>query len=109
MTSSVPSEPPPPPPPPPDAGVAATFTDCAAEPPAPVQVSDRVAVLVISTARLPLVGSLPVQPEAPAAVHEVAYWLLHVRVTVPPVPTDEALALRLTVGAAEAILTLYKP
>ena len=64
-------------PPPPDfegaAAVAITVTDCIAEPPGPVHVSVRVAVAVMTTARVPLVGWLPVQTEAPPAMQAVAF------------------------------------
>jgi hypothetical protein len=63
-------------PPPPDfagAGVVVTLTDFAAEPPGPVQVNVNVAVEPILTPRVPLVGSVPLQPAVPLAVHAVAF------------------------------------
>ena len=91
-------------PPPPDGGaaVAVTLTDCVAEPPGPVHAKVNVSVAATDTASVPLVASLPVQPEPPLAVHVVAFALLQVSVTVPPAVTDDALEVSVTVGAAEA-------
>src|SRR5580658_7725300 len=85
------------PPPPPEGGARVTVTDLCALPPAPVQVSVKVAVaLIVGDVALPLAGSLPDQ--LPLATHEVAFWLVHTSVTVPPEPTLVALLCRLTVG-----------
>jgi hypothetical protein len=93
-------------PPPPDlagAAVAVTLRDCDADPPGPVQVSVSDSVALTATARLPLVGWLPVQELLPLAVQVVAFWLLHVSVVVSPALTEVGLAEKVTVGAAEAM------
>src|SRR5271168_577652 len=100
------------PPPPLDfAGAAATVTesDCAADPPGPVQVRVKVTEAPRTTASEPLVGWLPVQPEAPAAVHPVAFWLLQVSCTGCPALNDELAAVKVTVGAWDAMFNEYKP
>ena len=100
-------------PPPPDdlgdAGVAVTVTDWAADPPRPVQVKVKVSVAVTAIAKVPLFASLPLQPVPPLAMQAVALWLLQVSVTVPPAATDEALAVNVTVGGAEATCSEYNP
>ena len=65
-------------------------TDCAAEPPGPVQVRVKVSVESTATASDPLVSWLPVQPVPPLAVQEVALTLLQVRVTAVPDVTPAA-------------------
>jgi hypothetical protein len=95
----------PPPPPPDEAAVAVIVTDWLADPPGPVQLNVNVSVEATETARVPLVGSLPVHPEPPLAVQLVAFWLLQVSVAVLPALTDEALDLKLTVVAADATLS----
>lgn len=87
-------------------GVAAvTVTDCAADPPVPVQVNAYF-VVVVSAAVFcaPLTGSEPLQP--PDAAHEVAFVEDHVKVEVPPLATVVGLAFSVTVGGAEVTLTV---
>jgi hypothetical protein len=75
-----------------------TVTDCAAEPPAPVQVSVNFCV-ALSAALFcaPLVASEPLQP--PEAVQEVASLEVQFNVDVPPLATVLGLALSDTIGA----------
>jgi hypothetical protein len=74
-----------------------------------VQVNDNVSVAATTTAKVPLVCCAPVQSELPLAVQAVAFWLLHVSVTVSPVATDEELEVSVTNGAEDAMRTAYKP
>ena len=100
------------PPPPPDfegAAVAVIDSDWVAEPPGPVQVSVNISDAVMITAKVPLVASLPDQPVAPPAMHEVAFWLLQVNCTVWPAVTDVVGAEKVTVGAVELTFTEYRP
>ena len=94
-----------PPPPPLDPEVMETVTDCAVEPPAPVQVSVKV-VLVVRAAvvNVPLVFCVPLQP--PDAVQEVAFVLDQMRFTVLPELTWAWSALRVTTGAGGAWATV---
>ncbi len=81
-------------------GVAETVTvaDWDAEPPAPLHVSVNVVVVVrAEVVRVPLVGSLPVQP--PEALQEVAFVEDQVRVEVAPFATVLGLAEIVTAGA----------
>ncbi len=81
-------------------GVAETVTvaDWDAEPPAPLHVSVNVVVVVrAEVVRVPLVGSLPVQP--PEALQEVAFVEDQVRVEVAPNATVLGLAEIVTAGA----------
>ncbi len=81
-------------------GVAETVTvaDWDAEPPAPVQLSVNVVVVVrAEVVWVPLVGSLPVQP--PEALQEVAFVEDQVRVDVAPFATVLGLAEIVTAGA----------
>lgn len=73
-------------------------TDWLAVPPGPVQLNVNT-VLAVSAGvwKVPLVGSLPVQPSF--AVQLVAFVVDQVNVTVPPETTLDALGARLTVGA----------
>jgi len=82
-----------------------TVTDCAAEPPAPVQVNVNL-VAVVSAAVLcePLVASLPDQP--PEATHEVALVEDQVNVEVAPLATVVGFALSATVGAGVVTVTV---
>jgi hypothetical protein len=48
---------------------------------------------------------LPVHAELPLAMQAVAFWLLQVNVTGCPALTEVALAVNVTMGAEEAILT----
>lgn len=74
-----------------------TVTDCAALPPAPVQVSVYCVALVrLAVLWEPLMGSLPDQP--PEAEHEVALAEVQVRVVALPLFTVLGLALSVTVG-----------
>ncbi len=81
-------------------GAAETVTvaDWDAEPPAPLQVSVNVVVVVsAAVVKVPLLGSLPVQP--PEALHEVAFVEDQVRVEVAPFATVLGLAEIVTAGA----------
>jgi hypothetical protein len=78
-----------------------TVADCAALPPAPLQV--RVYVALASTApvdREPLVGWLPDQ--APEAVQEVALTDFQLNVAMPPLLTVLGATLNAVLGAAPA-------
>jgi hypothetical protein len=82
-----------------------TVTDCAAEPPAPVQVS--VYLVVAASAAVfcePLVVSAPLQP--PEAAQEVALFEDQVNVDVAPLATVLGLALSVTVGAGLVTVTV---
>ncbi len=84
--------------------VTVTVADCAALPPAPVQV--RVYVVFALSAPVecePLVGWLPDQP--PEAVQEVAFVVDQLKVELLPLTTELGLAARLTVGAGAGEVT----
>jgi hypothetical protein len=73
--------------------------DCAAEPPAPVQVSVNFVVAVrAGEVWLPAVACAPLQP--PEAVQEVAFVDDHVNADVAPLCTVVGFALKVTDGAA---------
>ena len=78
-----------------------TCSDFAVLPPAPLQLSVKVVVLVSAGLVIePLVGCLPLQP--PDALQAVAFWLVHTRFTVPPEATELASLVNVTSGAAGA-------
>lgn len=82
-----------------------TVADCEALPPRPLQL--KVYVALASTAPVdcePLVALVPAQ--APEAVQEVALADFQVKAAVPPLLTVLGVALRATVGAAEASVTV---
>jgi hypothetical protein len=82
------------------AGGAETVTvaDCAAEPPAPVQVRVNFVVAVsVGVVCEPAVASAPLQP--PEAVQEVALVDDHVSADVAPLLTVAGFAVRVTAGA----------
>jgi hypothetical protein len=84
--------------------VTVTLADCAALPPAPVQV--RVYVVFALSAPVecePLVGWLPDQP--PDAVQEVAFVVDQLKVELLPLTTELGLAARLTLGAGAGEVT----
>ena len=82
-----------------------TVTDCAAEPPAPVQVSVKVVPAVRSeVAWEPLVASGPLQP--PDAAQELALVEDQVNVDAPPLLTVFGLALSVTDGAGVVTVTV---
>src|SRR5262250_2084142 len=86
-----------PPPPPPVEPVIFTVTDWAPLPPGPVHVSvNVVSVDSAEELKLPCTACDPDQP--PDAVHEVAFSVVHVRVTVLPEVTFVPLAVSVTVG-----------
>lgn len=81
-------------------GLAETVTvaDCAAEPPAPVQVSVNFVVAVrAEVVWVPAADSAPLQP--PEAVHEVAFVEVQVSAEVAPLFTVVGLAAKVTAGA----------
>ena len=81
-------------------GLTVTVVDCAALPPAPVQVSPYVALALSAPVDCePLTGMLP--DHAPDAEHDVALVADQVRVELLPLITELGLALRLTVGAGD--------
>jgi hypothetical protein len=82
-----------------------TVADCAAVPPAPVQV--RVNLVVVDSAPVPALPeglSVPLQP--PEAAQEVALVEDQVNVEVPPLATVVGLALRVTIGAGVVTVTV---
>lgn len=85
--------------------VTLTVADCAAVPPAPVQVSVYL-VAAVSAAVFcePLVARAPLQP--PDAAQEVAFVEDQVKVEVAPLATVLGLALKVTVGAGEVTVTV---
>jgi hypothetical protein len=84
--------------------VTVTVADCAALPPAPVQVSVYVAFAVRAPVDWePLVAWLPDQP--PEAVHEVAFVVDQLRVELLPLAMELGLTARLTVGAGVGEVT----
>ena len=75
-----------------------TVTDCAAEPPAPVQVSVNFVVAVsVGVACVPLADSVPLQPFE--AMQEVAFVDDQVSIEVAPLVTVVGLAVKVTAGA----------
>jgi hypothetical protein len=84
--------------------VTVTVADCAALPPAPVQVRVYVAFALSATVDCePLVGWLPDQP--PEAVQEVAFVVDQLKVELLPLTTELGFAARLTVGAGAGEVT----
>ncbi len=84
--------------------VTVTVADCAALPPAPVQLRVYVAFALSAPVDCePLVGWLPDQP--PEAVQEVAFVVDQLKVELPPLTTELGFAARLTVGAGAAEVT----
>jgi hypothetical protein len=84
--------------------VPVTETDVVASllPPAPLQVSVKLAVAVkVPVGRLPLVATVPLQP--PEAAHDVALVELQLRVELPPALMLAGEALRDTVGVGVAL------
>jgi hypothetical protein len=82
-----------------------TVTDCAAEPPAPVQVKVNLVALVSAAVVIePLVASEPLQP--PDAAQVVALVEDQLNVAVPPLATVLGLALSVTVGAGVVTVTV---
>jgi len=82
-----------------------TVADCAAEPPAPVQVSVNFVVAVrVGVASEPAVASEPLQP--PEAVQAVALVDDQVNDDAAPLLTVVGLAARVTVGAGEVTDTV---
>ncbi len=83
-------------------GVTVTVADCAAEPPAPVQVSVNFVVAVrVGVAFGPLVVSAPLQP--PDARHEAA--LVDDQLNVEAVPLLTVLGLAVSVTAGAGVVT----
>jgi hypothetical protein len=75
-----------------------TVADCAAEPPAPLQVKVNFVVAVSAgVACEPLVDSVPLQPFE--AVQDVAFVVDQVSIEVAPLATVVGLALKVTAGA----------
>jgi len=75
-----------------------TVTDCAAEPPRPLQVNVNLVLAVrAEVASEPLVARMPLQP--PDAAQELAWVEDHVKVDAPPLLTVLGLALSVTEGA----------
>jgi len=86
--------------------VTVTVADCAALPPAPVQVSVYVAFAVRAPVDWePLVAWLPDQP--PEAVHEVAFVVDQLKVELLPLAMVLGLADKATVGAGEVTDTVF--
>jgi hypothetical protein len=82
-----------------------TVRDCAAVPPAPVQVNVKLVAAVRSAVACePLVAMLPLQP--PDAAQEVALVEDQVRVEALPLLTVVGLALRVTDGAGVVTVTV---
>lgn len=82
-----------------------TVTDCAADPPAPVQVSVYLAVAVSAAVFCePLAASAPLQ--LPDAAQEVALAADQVKVEAAPLATVLGLALSVTVGAGVVTVTV---
>ena len=87
-----------------DGDLTETVADCAALPPAPVQVRVYVALAVSAPVeRDPLVAWLPFQP--PEAAQEVAFVVDQFKVEAPPLAMELGLAVRLTVGAGVGAVT----
>jgi len=84
--------------------VTVTVADCAALPPAPVQVRVKVALAVSAPVDCePLVALPPDQP--PDAVHAVAFVVDQLKVELLPLTVELGLAARLTVGAGVGEVT----
>jgi hypothetical protein len=84
--------------------VTVTVADCAALPPAPVQLSVYVAFALSAPVDWePLMPWVPDQP--PEAVHEVAFVVDQLKVELPPLAMELGLAARLTVGAGVGEVT----
>ena len=84
--------------------VTVTVADCAALPPAPVQLRVYVAFALSAPVDWePLVAWLPDQP--PEAVQEVAFVVDQLNVELPPLTMELGLAARLTVGAGVGEVT----
>ena len=90
----------------PDVGwVTVTVADCAAVPPAPVQVSVYTVVAVSAAVlELPEALSVPLQP--PEAAQEVALVEDQDKVAFAPLATVLGLAVRVTVGAGVVTVTV---
>lgn len=81
-----------------------TMTDCIAEPPAPVQVRTYSVVFDSEPVdHVPLVATAPLQPSD--ARQFCAFWVVQVRVALPPAPRVVGDAVRLTLVAAEVTTT----
>jgi hypothetical protein len=79
-----------------------TVADCDAVPPAPVQVSVYIVVVVNAPVFwVPLVDSAPFQP--PEALHEVAFVLDQVKVEAAALFIELGVAVSVTVGAAGGV------
>jgi hypothetical protein len=86
-------------------GLTVTVADCAAVPPAPLQVKVYVAVALRAPVDWkPLTALLPDQ--APEAVHEVALVADQVKVALPPLVMALGPTLRLTLGAGGSTVTV---
>jgi hypothetical protein len=89
----------------PEAAVTPTVMLCVPVPPVPVQLSEYVvAALSAPVDLLPLLARVPLQP--PDAMQEDALLAVQVRVDAPPCETLLGLALKVTVGAAAATVTV---
>ena len=88
--------------------VTLTWTEALALPSGPVQVSEKV-LLVVSggVAWVPEVALVP--DHAPPAVHDTAFVELHVSVAAPPLATDVGLAARDADGPADDSLSPPPP
>lgn len=80
------------------AGTIVTLTDCDADPPGPVHVSEKVLLAFngVETS-VPCIALSP--PQAPLAVQAAALVDIQLSVVVAPEPSEFGAALRLTVGA----------
>jgi hypothetical protein len=77
----------------------ATFTDCEVEPPVPEQLSVNVVALVSAPlVKSPETGCVPFHP--PVAIQDWALVDCQCRETVSPAATDDAAAVKVTVGAS---------
>jgi hypothetical protein len=87
-------------------GVATdTVVDCAADPPAPVQLKVNFVVLVRAEVAFdPFIASLPLHP--PEAVQAVAFVAVHDSIDVAPLATEFGLALMVIVGAGAVTVTV---
>ncbi len=82
-----------------------TVADCAADPPAPVQVNVYFVVAVrVEVACEPLIASPPLQP--PEAAQELAFVEDQDNIEVLPLVTVLGLALKATVGAGWVTVTV---
>jgi hypothetical protein len=82
-----------------------TVADCAALPPAPVQVSVYVALAVSAPVDCEPLRAL-VPDQAPEAVQAVAWVADQVNVALPPLVTALGPTLRLTVGVGDLMVTV---